>query len=145
MRDMNGANQTPHYPEGISYRTPRPRGTLAGILLGSLLGYAITRDASGALISGVGGGVLADKLLELPHALRLKFAEKGLEVIQYYRLGRFGAKVLFKYKDLFATVENHAPREPEMSLEQIEDWLYGDLTEQRLDVFWTRIAQRSLQ
>lgn len=142
---MNEVNQTPHYPEGIPYRTPRPRGTWAGILLGSLLGYAITRDANGAIIGGAGGGLLADKPLELPQALRLKFAEKGLEVIQYYRLGRFGAKVLFKYKDLYATLQSHAPREPEMSLEQIEDWLYGDLTEQKLDVFLTKFAMRSFQ
>lgn len=143
---MNQA-QPQFYPPGIEYRTPRPRGTLVGILLGGLLGLALTENsggalAGGALAGGALGGAMANKPTELPQAIRQKFSEMGLEVVQYYRLGRFGAKVMFKYGDVFVAIESHAPSFPEMSPEQIDDWLYGDLTEQRLTAFLHQYAQR---
>jgi hypothetical protein len=134
--------QPQSYPPGIEYRTPRPRGTLVGILLGGLLGLALTEKPGGAIAGGALGGAITNKPLELPQAIRQKFAEMGLEVVQYYRLGRFGAKVMFKYGDVFVAIESHAPCFPEMSPEQIDDWLYGDLTEQRLSAFLQQYAQR---
>lgn len=139
---MNEAQQQQPYPPGIEYRTPRPRGTLVGILLGGLLGLALTENPGGAIAGGALGGAMANKPPELPQAIRQKFSEIGLEVVQYYRLGRFGAKVMFKYGDVFVAIESHAPRLPEMSPEQIDDWLYGDLTEQRLTAFLQHYAQR---
>ena len=131
-----------YYPPGIEYRTPRPRGTWAGILLGGLLGLALTENPGGALAGGALGAAMANKPVELPQAIRQKFAELGLEVVQYYRLGPLGAKVLFKYGDIFASVESHVPNQPTMTPEQIDDWLYGDLTEQRLLAFQNYYAQR---
>lgn len=119
-----------YYPPGIEYRTPRPRGTWAGILLGGLLGLALTENSGGAIAGGALVAAMANKPIELPQAIRQRFAELGLEVVQYYRLGPLGAKVLFKYGNIFATVESHAPAQPPMTPEQIDDWLYGDLTEQ---------------
>lgn len=134
--------QQQSYPSGIEYRTPRPRGTLVGILLGGLLGLALTENPGGAIAGGALGAAIANKPAELPQAIRQKFAELGLEVVQYYRLGPLGAKVLFKYGNIFASVESHAPNQPPMTPEQIDDWLYGDLTEQRLSAFQQYYAQR---
>ena len=74
--------------------------------------------------------------MPLHQAVRQKFTEKGLEVINFYRLGRFGAKILFRYQNVYWTLESRAPQIPEMTLEQIEDWLYGDLTENQLKNFF---------
>jgi hypothetical protein len=134
--------QQQYYPPGIEYRTPRPRGTLVGVLLGGLLGLALTEKPGGAIAGGALGGALANKPSELPQAIRQRFSETGLEVVQYYRLGRFGAKVMFKYGDIFVAIESHAPQSPEMSPDQIDDWLYGDLTEQQLKAFLQQYSQR---
>jgi hypothetical protein len=138
---VNEVQQQP-YPPGIEYRTPRPRGTWAGILLGGLLGLALTENPGGAIAGGALGAAMANKPVELPQAIRQKFAQLGLDVVQYYRLGPLGAKVLFKYGNIFAAVESHAPHHPPMTPEQIDDWLYGDLTEQRLSAFQNYYAQR---
>ncbi len=123
-------NETPKYPNGIEYRQPRPRGTMAGAILGSLLGYALTQNSGGTVAGGVVGGAFGNQPLSLHQALRQKFNEKGLQIINFYRLGRFAAKVLFLYQEKYWTLESHVPQFPEMEIEQIEDWLYGDLVEQ---------------
>lgn len=128
-------NETLKYPNGIEYREPRPRGTLAGTILGSLLGYALTQNSGGAVAGGAIGGVLTNQPLSLHQALRQKFNEKGLQVINFYRLGRFAAKVLFRFQDKYWILESHAPQFPEMEIEQIEDWLYGDLIKQAENFF----------
>lgn len=129
-------NETPQYPSGIEYRQPRPRGTLAGAALGSLIAYALTQNTGATALGGALGGILGNQPLSLPQAVRQKFTEKGLDVISFYRLGRFGAKILFRYQNVYWTLESHAPQKPEMTLEQIEDWLYGDLTENQLNNFF---------
>jgi hypothetical protein len=122
-------NETPQYPNGIKYRTPRPRGAAAGAILGGLFGYAIGENTESAIGGGLLGAVLMHPPLSLHQALRQKFAENSLDVINFYRLGRFGAKVLFRYQNAYWTLESHAPQNPLMTTEQIEDWLYGDLIE----------------
>jgi hypothetical protein len=122
-------SEAPQYPSGIEYRQPRPRGTMAGAILGSLLGYALTQNSSGAVGGGTLGGILGNQPLPLHQAIRQKFTEKGLEVINFYRLGRFAAKILFRYQNVYWTLESHTSKTPEMTIEQIEDWLYGDLVE----------------
>lgn len=129
-------SELPQYPSGIEYRQPRPRGTMAGAILGSLLGYALAQNSGGAIAGGTLGGILANHPMPLHQAVRQKFTEKGLEVINFYRLGRFGAKILFRYQNVYWTLESRAPQIPEMTLEQIEDWLYGDLTENQLKNFF---------
>ena len=138
---MNEANlnQNLSYPAGIDFRTPRPRGTLAGVLFGGLLGFALSKNAAGTAVGSTIGGILADQPAQLPDAVRQKFAEKGYPILQFYRNGRFGAKVTFKFNDIFVILKSQAPRSPEMTTEQINDWLYGDLTEQQLDTALTRL------
>lgn len=127
-------NETPTYPPGIPYRPPRPRETAAGVLLGSLLGYAATQNPGGAVAGGTLGAILGNQSLPLHQIVRQSFTEKGLEVVNFYRLGRFAAKILFRYEGAYWTLESHAPQTPPMTLERIEDWLYGDLIE-KADAF----------
>jgi len=121
-------NETPQYPVGIEYRTPRPRGTAAGAILGGIFGYTLGENAESAVGGGLLGAVLMNQPLSLHQALRQKFIENNLEVINFYRLGRFGAKILFRYQNAYWTLESRAPQSPLMTTEQIEDWLYGDLS-----------------
>ena len=53
-------NETPQYPAGIEYRPPRPRGTIGGAIIGSLLGYALTQNSKGAIAGGTLGGIFAN-------------------------------------------------------------------------------------
>lgn len=138
---MNQVEQS-HYPENVEYRPPRPRQVLLGALLGGLAGYALSEEAGGAVIGGTAGGLLGNRPLDLSQALRQNFAEKGYELTHFYRQGRFGAKIVFKYFDTYVALESHAPRQPEMSLEQIEDWIYGDLTENKFNNFIQNFSQR---
>ncbi len=120
-------NETPQYPPGIEYRTPRPRGTAAGAILGGLGAYLIGGNAGSAIGGSLLGAYLMHQPLSLHQALRQKFAENNLEVINFYRLGHFGTKILFRYQNAYWTLESHAPQTPPMTIEQVEDWLYGDL------------------
>lgn len=139
---MNEVETKLSYPDGIAHRTPRPRQVLAGALLGGLAGLLLTDNPGGAAIGGAIGGTLGNRPLDLSQALRQNFAGKGFDIVHFYRLGRFGAKIIFKYFDTFVALESHAPRQPEMSLEQIEDWIYGDLTENKFNEFIQNFSQR---
>lgn len=134
-------NETPPYPNGIEYRTPRPRETGTSAVLGSLVGYALGKNAESAVGGDLLGAVLINQPLSLHQALRQKFTEKSLEVINFYRLGRFGAKILFRYQNAYWTLESRAPQTPPMTTEQIEDWLYGDLIE-KAEVFLSQSDMR---
>lgn len=117
------------YPKGIEYRTPRPRGTIGGAMLEALAGYALTKNSGGALVGGA-IGALSNQPLPLHQAVRQTFTEEGMDIVNFYRLGRFAAKVLFRFQNTYWTLESHAPQTSQMALEQIEDWLYGDLIQQ---------------
>ena len=122
------------YPRGIEFRTPRPRGTIGGALVGALFGYALTQNSGGTLAGTAIGGAIGNQPLPLNQAIRQVFSERGLNVISFYRLGRSAAKILFLYQGIYWTLESHAPQNPRMTDEQVEDWLFGDLI-QKLDDF----------
>lgn len=128
-------NTKNHYPQGVEYRTPRPRGILAN----GLLGLALSRNATGTLGGITIDNILANQPLSLPDAVRQKFKEKGYPILQFYRNGRYVAKTTFKFQNIFVILESQAPRLPEMTLEQLEDWIYGDLTEQKLESILTKL------
>lgn len=128
-------NQTEQiYPPGIPFRTPRPSGVAAGAIFGALAAYIAEPSAKAALIGGALGGAIGNLKTPLNEALRQRFAEKSLDVVSFYRLGRFGAKILFRLNDAYWTLESDAPQSPVMEIEQIDDWLYGDIV-QKLDAF----------
>lgn len=122
------------YPAGIPYRQPRPRNEngLAGIILGALLGGALTENPIGAITGGAIGNALINKPLPLEAAIRAHFTKLGLPVIGFYRLGPRMAKVLFHYHDQFWTVTSSAPDSPDWKLDDLDDWLYGDIIENQL-------------
>lgn len=130
---MNEVELKNYYPHGVPYRTPRPRGTLAGAALGGLVGLLLSRNAEGTLAGSAIGGILANQPPALPDALRQKFEEKGYPLVQFYRVGRFGAKIAFKFQNMFVVLKSNVPERPDMNQEQIDDWLFGDLTEQQFN------------
>lgn len=130
-------SETLQYPIGIEFRTPRPRGTIGGAILGTFLGYALTKNPTGASAGGALGGAIGNNPLPLNEALRQKFAQKAMEVVSFYRLGTYSAKILFRHNNAYWTLESRAPDSPKMTIEQIDDWLYGDLS-QKLDIFLGR-------
>ncbi len=136
-------NTTNYYPSGIEYRTPRPRGTAAGVVLGGLLGLALSRNAVGTMAGSAIGGFLANQPLSLPDAVRQAFQEKGYPILQFYRNGHYLAKVTFKFQNTFVILESQAPTFPKMNLEKLEDWIYGDLTEQKLDNILTKFHTKN--
>lgn len=122
------------YPPGISPRTRRPRaeGGSAGALGGALLGLVFTGNPFWALAAGVAGHALTNQPLSLETAVRTYFANKGLTVIGFYRLGPRGVTVLFRCQNQFWTVGSTAPDDLDATSEDLDDWLYGDLTEHQL-------------
>lgn len=123
-------SETLPYPAGIEYRLQRPRDLLGGALIGALAAYYLTQNPAATAAAGALGAAIGNQPLTLNESLRRKYAEKDLNVVSFYRLGRFAAKILFRHMDVYWTLESHAPQQPEMTLEQIEDWLYGDLVKQ---------------
>lgn len=121
-------SETQHYPNGIEFRPLRPRGTLAGALIGGLLGLAITKDAGGALAAGAIGGALSNQPLSLNVAVRQFFAEKGLQIAGFYRPNPYTVRVAFGFEGRGWLIESRAPQNVPWTIEQLEDWLYGDLT-----------------
>lgn len=111
-------------------RQRRPRQVLELSLLGAVATYAATSNVAASLGAGAIGAALGNQPLTLGEALRRTFSEKGLRVVNFYRLGRFAAKILFLFNGVYWTLESHTPTSAEATLEDIEDWLYGDLVKQ---------------
>jgi hypothetical protein len=122
------------YPTGIPPRSRRPRAEdgSAGTLSGALLGLIFTGNPFGAIAGGMIGNALTSQPLSLEAAVRTYFANRGLTVIGFYRLGPNGAMVLFRHQNQFWTVGSTAPDNYTWTTEDLDDWLYGDLTEQQL-------------
>jgi hypothetical protein len=122
------------YPAGIPPRPRRPRAEngSAGTLGGALLGLIFTGNPLGAIAGGVVGNALTNQPLSLEAAVRAYFANRGLTVIGFYRLSPNGAMVLFRHQNQFWTVTSIAPYNSTWTTEDLDDWLYGDLTEEQL-------------
>jgi hypothetical protein len=134
---MSSNQQT--YPIGVPYRQPRPRGdSLGGAIFGALIWLAISSTPIG-LIAGGAIGNLATQPLSLEAAIRTYFAKIGLSVIGFYRLGPQAVTVLFRYQDQFWTVGSTAPDSPDWKPSDLDDWLYGDITEKQLPSKLTEI------
>jgi hypothetical protein len=120
------------YPIGVPYREPRPRGdSLGGAVLGALIGLAISSTPF-AVIAGGTLGSLASQPLPLEAAIRSYFDKQKLPVIGFYRQGIHAATVLFRYRGKFWTVRSIAPPNPNWTSDELDDWLYGDITTQQL-------------
>ena len=122
------------YPAGIPPRPRRPRAEdgSAGAVGGALLALLLTGNPLWALAGGVAGNALANQPLPLEAAVRAYFANRGLTVIGFYRLGPRGVMVLFRSQNQFWTVGSTAPDHQTWTTEDLDDWLYGDLTKYQL-------------
>lgn len=120
------------YPVGVPYREPRPRGdNLGGAVLGALIGLAISATPFAFIAGGTLGG-LASQPLPLEAAIRSYFDKQKLPVIGFYRQGIHTATVLFRYHGKFWTVRSTAPQNPNWTSDELDDWLYGDITAHQL-------------
>lgn len=134
---------TPIYPAGIQYRQPRPRGdAFVGTAVGALLGWLFTRNPGGAILGGALGTAGANQPMSLEAAVRAHFTTKGLQVINFYRLGPKAAKVLFRYRDQFWILESRAPESSGWTPDSLDDWLYGEIVEKQLPAKLAEIDAR---
>lgn len=122
------------YPPGIPSRPRRPRAEdgSAGAIGGALLALLLTGNPLWALAGGAVGNSLGNQPIPLEAAVRSQFEKYGLNVIGFYRLNPNGAMVLFRYQNQFWTVTSIAPENATWTTEDLDDWLYGDLTERQL-------------
>ncbi len=138
-------SETLQYPIGIEHRPPRPRGMSMGALLGSLLGLAVTGGVGGAIAGGAIVGALANQPPPLEVAVRQFFADKGLQVVGFYRPSPYIARVAFAHEGRGWLIESRAPRNPNWTDEALEDWLYGDLTDVKFPAKLSRIQDSTHQ
>jgi hypothetical protein len=119
-----------NYPPNVPYREPRPRRDQksGAALLGALAGLALTRHPVGALAGGFfGHSATNDEPLPLTVALQQEFERAGCKMIEFYRQGPYVAEVLFDYGGGFWTLRSQAPQTEGWNVENLEDWLFGDL------------------
>ena len=130
------------YPAGIPSRPKRPRsddGAASTIAL-ALLGLVMTSNPIGLLAGGAIGNSLGSQPLPLEAALRSYFTKQGIPLIAFYRLGPNAAQILFQYREQYWTVLSRAPANPNWTLEELDDWLYGDIVGLQLPTKLSEIA-----
>ncbi len=123
------------YPPNVPYRKPRPRrdqknGTA---LFGPLGGLLLTRHLAGDLNDGLfGHPATSEEPLPLTVALQKEIDRAGCKMIEFYRCGPYVVKVLLDYKGGFWTLCSEAPKVDGWEVENLEDWLFGDLIDFQL-------------
>ena len=127
---------------GMPRRPPMGDASAAAILGALALGI-LTGGLGAAFIGGVAGGALANQPQPLEMAIRHHLSELGLEVIFYYPAPR-SVKVTFRYDpNAFWTVESIIPDHLQLSTQDAEDWLYGNLITVELPKVFRRIQRAS--
>lgn len=87
----------------------------------------------GVIIGSVIGGAATErKPLPLDKALQLELERQGFHVTQIYRHGPNRLRVLISQHESFWTLDSRAPTNSQMSADDIDDWLYGDLIDFQL-------------
>jgi hypothetical protein len=108
-------------------RRPRIADASATAILGAIAVGLLTKNWGGAILGGVAGNALANRRQPLEMAIREHFAKNNLEVVFFYRAPR-AVKVTFRYRaNAFWTVESVMPDMLNLSPEDTDDWLYGNL------------------
>ena len=112
------------------YGVPRrPRGEFGagGTILGALAGLAVAANPLVAIGGAILGGAIGSRPQPLEDAVRAEFSRRGHPVSLFYRSPR-GIKVIFFYKNGSWRVESRPPGHLLFaSIEDLEDWLYGNL------------------
>ena len=132
------------YPPGVPERRRRPDASAGSGMaaLGAMLGLAVSENIAGALVGGLAGYALTPTSpAPLKDALQRAFAEKGATLINLYRRGPYHATVLFAYGDGNWTVQSRAPKADGWTRESLNDWLFGDLVDEKLPAKLRAIEQ----
>lgn len=108
-------------------RRPRIGDASASTILGAIVGGLLTGGWGGALIGSAAGNILANQRQPLEMSIREHFKKNHLDVIFFQRAPR-SVKITFSYRpSAFWTVESVLPDHLNMSPEDADDWLYGNL------------------
>lgn len=127
---------------GLPRRPPMGDASAAAILGALALGI-LTGGLGAAIIGGVAGGALANQSQPLEMAIRDYLTKLDLEVIFYYPAPR-SVKVTFRYdQNAYWTVESIMPDSLHLSVQDGEDWLYGNLIAVELPKVFHRIKRAS--
>ncbi len=113
-------------------RRPRVGDGNSGALVGGIAGALVSGNWVGAILGGLAGNALATQPQNLEFAVRDYFAKTGLQVAFFYRAPR-AIKVTFTpNNNAYWTIESIMPNGLNLSPEDAEDWLYGNLVEKEL-------------
>lgn len=116
---------------GLS-RRPRIGDGNSGAVVGGIAGALLPGNRVGAILGGLAGNVLANQPQNLEFAIRDYFAKTGLQVAFFYRAPR-AIKVRFTpNNNAYWTIESVMPNGLNLSPEDTEDWLYGNIVEKEL-------------
>ncbi len=108
--------------------------------LSAIAGGILTGSWAGALAGGVIANAVASRKQPLEMAVRNYFAQNGLEVIFFQRAPR-KASVGFRYAPgAFWTIESIMPDDLNLSPEDRDDWLYGNLVQKELPKVLRKIS-----
>lgn len=126
-------------------RRPRAGDSVAGTILGGLLGAAISDNWAGAILGAAGGSALANQPQNLEAAVRDYFTKQNLQVVFFNRSPR-SIKVTFRSNDdAYWTVESILPDNITLSADDTDDWLYGNLVKKELTKKIRRIRSHHLE
>jgi hypothetical protein len=124
-------------------RRPPIGDASAAAILGALALGILTGGLGAALIGGVAGSALASQPQPLEMAIRDHLRRLGYEVIFYYP-GPRSVKVTFQYEpNAYWTVESIVPDDLQLSSDDADDWLYGNLVAVELPQVLPRIRRAS--
>jgi hypothetical protein len=102
---------------------------VAGSVVGGLIGGPLGILLGGAL--GHSGETTPP--LSLEEALRREFEARRIQFVELYRHGPYRIEAVFLAGGGFWTVASEAPRVQGWSQVDLDDWLFGDLIDWRLD------------
>lgn len=117
-------------PENLIHglpRRPRTADASTNTILAAIVGGLLTGGLGGVVLGGLAGNALSNQRQPLEMAIRQYLAALGLEVIFFHRAPR-AVKVTFRYRpSSFWTIESVMPDSFNLSPDDTDDWLYGNL------------------
>lgn len=123
-------------------RRPRIADASMSTILWAIAGGLIAGPV-GAVVGGAAGNAIANKRQPLEMAIREHLSRNGFEVVFFYPAPK-AVKVTFRYDPndptAYWTVESVLPDHLQLSSEDKDDWLYGDLITNQLHYVLQRIA-----
>lgn len=120
------------WPSGVPARRRRPENKDSALaLLGAIAGGVFVRNTIlGALIGGLIGSAFSNTgKAPLQNAI-VSFAKAcNLELVSFRRPSRRSVAVILRVRDEYFSFLSTAPNHSDLTDEDIEDWLFGDVVE----------------